>query len=221
MLIKKFPNWRKLVHKLKEGPDFGIHGAKYENALRMLDETYTARGHYFVVGQDEKALENQDFYSRLFASINFAVRISAKLERNMRYVDLPSLIIGINDSERILGRHLDVLCTDDSPFITHYNNQEGKRVFTLPVGEDFMKSLGIKTEMVHLSGQELDNVYKRALEFSRRSGRDKRYGNEIGMTYLIEAEVVRRLILKTEGVVQNYLKVKSNTQSRVQEGSQQ
>ncbi|MEK6848459.1 MAG: hypothetical protein AABX65_02405 [Nanoarchaeota archaeon] len=107
-------NWEKIVRNLKAGPDFAIHGTRYQNLEGMLEQNrrgLVVYGHNFSVGKKEKRLPDNGFYNRLVASTGIAIGHSTFSKGGMktynfddtlgRYVfeEPIALIIGVADEK--------------------------------------------------------------------------------------------------------------------------
>ena len=78
MGVPKKGNWEKIVREIKAGPHFGIHGTRRENLSSILEsQTSSVSCHYFVVGENEKKLPDNEFYERLGASLDWALKYSS------------------------------------------------------------------------------------------------------------------------------------------------
>lgn len=152
--IPKVRDWQKLVRSLKQGPSFGIHGTRFENLDDILSRhkiTGTV-GHYYAVGDKQKALEDEAFYEILWASINSSLGFSGCFEDRKKN---PCLLLGINQTK------YSSLNDEHSRRSSHF----GKFNTTFEVGHDFIR--GWSVEPIVLYGEEKQVIDRIMETYSR------------------------------------------------------
>lgn len=198
MKTYKEKNWREIVRDLKAGPHFGIHGAKRENLLKMLElnNSYTM-GHYFVVGEHEKSFPDSKFYDRLWASLDVVYPYSCiyQLEEDRAiFTGLPSILLGVEEGNS------HIILTENEPAQSPFNNTHyGKTGLTFRVGHDFLVAPGkLRLEGIMVDESELELINRKlARHTERMEGKYGRYlGFRIEQAYFVEREIIRSLVKK-------------------------
>ena len=184
-------NWEKIVRDIKAGPHFGIHGTRRENLSSILEsQTSSVSCHYFVVGENEKKLPDNEFYERLLASLEVTLRFSSglKITGNMaEFTGLPSILLGI--AKGYFGRFNN--SNPDTSVCSFY----GKKRKTFPVEHDFY---GIP-ELLRLVGVVIEEP-----EIKRINQKLKRYSDGLGVVqwkeisnaYFVQGEIIKSFIGK-------------------------
>jgi len=160
-------NWKKKVEILRAGPDFGIHGFREGDLHSILrDSEQCVSGHYFAVGKKEKELPIEEFYKRLWASIDVALSFSAPRggylfevrDGKINYFSKPSLLLGIDIRK---GRSGNVIRSNASPRESIFGSPRMQSTFG--VGHDFLTSCGIEVKPL-LTGEEESKKIDKAID---------------------------------------------------------
>lgn len=177
-------NWREIVGDLKDGPNFGIHGTKYKNLINILVEKQNfTYAHYFIVGEKQKSLPNEEFYEKLFGSLSVVCGHSFDCEfydERVKFSSSPSILLGVE-------KEIATLHEKKGERSTPY----GKGRTTFPVGHDFILDF-VNLEGIVLGGLELENINKKFLKFHDKIKKDLYW--KIPARYFVEKEVIKELI---------------------------
>ncbi|MBU2503610.1 MAG: hypothetical protein KJ879_00965 [Nanoarchaeota archaeon] len=205
MRVPKVRNWRKIVGDLKSGPDFGIHGIKYENLCRVLNERGVyVRGHHFCVDPSEKMFPDEEFYEKLWSSVvcakGYSLSTPIKIGRNgAEFPRLPSILLGI-----VCDRSKYSLSPTQAPFNTIY----GDLGVTFPVGHDFDRDF-FKLEGITINERGLNRINGRLerylKKFEEKQGSKKMiYGGNMTSLYFVERELAKELIKGIHRKIKDY-----------------
>ena len=190
MGVPKKGNWEKIVRDIKAGPHFGIHGTRRENLSSILEsQTSSVSCHYFVVGENEKKLPDNEFYERLGASLDWALKYSSGfgITGDMaKFTGLPSILLGIAKGDFWIFNN-------SHPDTSVYSVYGGCR--TCPVEHDFY---GIP-ELLRLVGVVIEEP-----EIKRINQKLKRYSDGLGVAllkeisnaYFVQGEIIKSFIGK-------------------------
>jgi len=201
-LIREIPrptNFSKLVQTLKQGPNFGIHGALPLNAQEMLAEMSPAAiDHYFSIDARAKAYSDVEFYNKLFASVNVALGHSSSLINSDSGISfregLPCLVLGIPKNKKydylILG--------DSSERYSGISDEKGNPVSTFRVGHDFLRDY-LDIRRLDLSEQELEDI-------KRKVNAKCPLQDLIGQAYLGSRQLTRVFVSKIYEAIRNLKK---------------
>lgn len=184
-------NWRKIVGDLKRGPSFGIHGTRNENLQNILESQppYSAEGHYFLVGDQEKCLPDSEFYRRLWESVKVTSNFSYDVYFQGSipiFSGNPSLLMGIeeNNSGAVSSR-------SKGPFEQSHE--------TFRIGHDFLWSPGyLRLEGITIDERELGLIKMK--NFNYYGG--VRHYDLLTRAFFLEREVIRGLMKKIHGKIQ-------------------
>lgn len=189
MDVKKVPNWRNLVRILKEGPDFGIHGTKFEKAQKiLLDGDTWVLAHYFCVGENQKKLPDVEFYEKLWASIGIAYHFSECMDVNKKeltFIRNPCLVLGINRNE-------DRCSLEDRslPGASVY----GSKGETFPIGHDFYKFAGIEVKSIYIDDSGIGDIQRKLAQYSAKPKVYSCLYPDISHAYFVEREIIGRFV---------------------------
>ena len=189
----KVKNWHEIVRALKLGHDFGIHGARHENLAGIIEDSQKGMvviGHYFAVGEREKELNDNEFYQRLWASIDVALGFSTRydIKENKAVFDgLPSIVLGIHNHIYSRG-----IITNDSGNITisSYDDGNGNSMRAFPIRHDFIPEL-FSVRCLEIQESEIEKINSGLEKFCA-----KRDFDTISKTYFVSRELIKRMVLK-------------------------
>jgi len=194
--IVKAGNWEEVVRTMKEAPDFGIHGVKYRNLpgiVRDIEAGKPVACHYFFVGKNERNLSDNDFYEKLWASVNIALGHSALhsiKDGKAVFNDNPCILLGIDkENSRIMS-------AEQSPISCSYGSSEDSAK-TFPVGHNFIPPVEIR--IVAMFAGQIAKINRRLRIFYEQYSSDPRIN--MALSYLAGREATDAALKEVYGLV--------------------
>jgi hypothetical protein len=192
----KVKDCNKVVKALKLGPDFGIHGIMHKNLAGVREDCRRGeivRGHYFAVGKLEKELPDNDFYRRLWASIDVALGYSNHPDikgNEVGFEGLPALVLGIHS--HVNSRRINTYNSGDIT-LSSYCDENGDSLRAFPVGHDFIPEL-FSVSCLEIQENEAEAINRKF----RRFCEERDFGNSPGYykDYFVSRELIKRMIRK-------------------------
>jgi len=206
MKTGRMHGWEKIVRGMKAGPDFGIHGATYENLQSILAENrrnkesgepylYDTFGHRFTINDKTKSIDDEEFYKCLVASVGSALCYSKcygerliQPDGNIKFTDFPCLLIGIDVKGKCLLDAENTRFDFMAPWIKKGNGEDIK---SFDIGHDFYG--GLEMAGLTLGQNETDKINDRWKDFSR----GKQFlGGGLVAAFFAQRECIERMIRK-------------------------
>lgn len=199
--IVRVRNHDEVIRTLKQGPSFGIHGATFKNSWKILNKgSMRIPCHYFAADEKQRELDDNEFYERLWASVERAIGYSCNREikdnflYQLKLSCLPCTLLGVDKS------NTGMINGTDDPESSRY----GHKYRTFGIGHDFAKDI-LDVHYLIIPGEEIETINKRLSRFckNKEAHGKKIYGNMI-FGYLIQRELVTRMINKIYNVMKRY-----------------
>jgi len=196
-------DYERVIETLKAGPDFGIHGARYDNLSKLLKSPNSCIGHYFCVGREERKLPDDEFYERLWASVDIALGYSARIEiiddRRVSFSSQPTLILIIDNRKQALDFILEGKFSRSSHI---YYSSKGREASTFPIGEGVPVIPGVEIVPVVASDMEIASINRRLEDYCR----GKTIAGDAAQTLVVKRCLTKGMIKRIYQEMRNHSK---------------
>lgn len=200
--IVRVRNHDEVIRTLKQGPSFGIHGVTFKNSWKILNKrSMHIPCHYFAADKKQRGLDDNEFYERLWASVERVIGYSCsrEIEENqVKFSSLPCTLLGVDKL------NIGMINGTEDPESSRY----GHKYRTFGIGHDFSKDI-LDVHYLIISCKEIDTINKVLSKFckDKEAHGKKIYGSMI-FGYLIQRELVTKTINKIYNVMKRYEAVK-------------
>jgi hypothetical protein len=196
----RLENFDEVVRILKQGPDFGLHGAEAKNIGAMLENKgLNVMGHYFST-KGEKETDDETFYGKLAASVDTAMNQSASQNfifeiqgHNAIFLSWPCIILGVD------GRRQGwIRPSQNEPITSDY----GKARKTFGISHDMSTDLDF--HVLVINGEELKDINKELGKFCEENRLTPTLYKGVPEAHFVQDNLVKRMIRKIYEVMKGY-----------------